>query len=192
MRKEAVQWKPLHGFECCYEVSSDGQFKRTASANGTHAGRLLQPCPSNRGYLVVTLHKNQRQYTSLAATLIARTFIGPRPPKYTINHKNGIKTDNNVSNLEYVTHAENVQHAHSTGLTHPLRGEKTYNAKLKDADVVAIMALRGKHLQRVVGAMFGTSNKTISRLWRGDIWKHITRDGSERPAADILRRAATK
>lgn len=65
--------------------------------------------------------KNRQKYVH---HLVAEAFIGERPGRLVINHKDGDKTNNSLYNLEYITHAENIQHAVSSGLlnaktTHP-------------------------------------------------------------------------
>lgn len=109
-------WKKIEGYED-YEISDKGEirsckYKRT---------RLLKP--SNRGcssdYLVVPLCKNGNIKLHYIHRLVAKAFIPNPLDKPQVNHKNGIKTDNNVSNLEWVTVRENTLHAYKNKLIIP-------------------------------------------------------------------------
>src|SRR5690349_10146054 len=74
--------------------------------------RVLRPNCINGGYLQVKLDQKMH----LIHVLVARAFLGARPPDREVNHKDGNKANCAASNLEYVTHGENVKHAFATGL----------------------------------------------------------------------------
>lgn len=108
-------WKPIPGYEDYYEVSTLGRVKRIKGKKGTHIGRILEGTLHN-GYLTVELSSEDEAKVYRINRLVARTFIPNPENKPEVNHINGIKTDNRVENLEWVTHNENIQHAWKTGL----------------------------------------------------------------------------
>lgn len=111
-------WKPIKGYEN-YSVSSLGNFKNSD-------GRLLKKNLTQKGYYHITLCKNRIPKTFKAHRLVAASFLDNPLNKETVNHKNGIKTDNNISNLEWNTHTENVRHAVKTGLLKSQKGSNNY------------------------------------------------------------------
>lgn len=127
--------KPISGYEGHYTISSDGVVM-TLPRKKTH-----WRVPTKRadrvgmwGYKYLTLYKNGKSKTFKIHRLVAIAFIpNPLNKKY-VNHKNGIKTDNRVENLEWVTSKENIRHAWDTGLSTPKFGETNGYSKLTDKE----------------------------------------------------------
>lgn len=107
------EWKPIKGYEGLYEISSFGVVKSLKGKNGVVFPKYDL---SITGYWRVGLSKNKKQTKYLLHRLIAIAFIPNTENKPFINHKNGIKTDNKIENLEWCTASENMQHAHNNNL----------------------------------------------------------------------------
>lgn len=106
----AERWAPVRGFEGLYEVSDLGRVKRCGSA------KCLKPMPNTKGYPSVDLKDHGRRKYAVVHRLVAETFIPKPDNKPQVNHKDGDKTNNAVSNLEWCTGLENIRHAVRTGL----------------------------------------------------------------------------
>lgn len=108
------EWKPVKGFEGCYEISNLGRVR--SLPRPYCKGRVLKPKKMKIGYNSVNLSKNSVKTTLYIHRLVASHFIDNPDKKLEVNHKDGDKTNNNVDNLEWVSSSENTQHAYDTGL----------------------------------------------------------------------------
>jgi len=108
-------YKEIPGFEGKYSVSNFGNVKSLNYLNQKYE-RQLVPIKHHGGYLVVHLGSS---CIKMIHTLVANTFIPNPYGKKFVNHIDGNKHNNHVSNLEWVTSKENINHAIKTGLKDP-------------------------------------------------------------------------
>ena len=120
--KKIEKWIPVKGFEGHYVISKSGLVKRLRFDRKTNNGfqpvpeKTLKPYQSKNGYLVVDLRVGNKRKMSYIHRLLATHFI-PNPSNYpVVNHKDGIKTNNSLLNLEWCSYSVNNQHAIDTGL----------------------------------------------------------------------------
>ena len=113
------KWMPVVGYEDCYEISDTGVLrsltrKIKCRAGGTRVieGKVINVRPNKHGYVFVGLSKNRR-YRNQSIHRIVMMAFSPHPDceRLEVNHINGDKCDNALSNLEWCTHAENTQHS---------------------------------------------------------------------------------
>ena len=164
--KEEI-WKDIKDYEGMYQVSNMGKVKsleRTVIRKDGIAlfvkEKILKHADNGCGYLHIALCANNNQKTCKIHKLVLETFVVNVNNKRTINHKNGIKHDNRLDNLEYMTHKENVQHAIRIGL---ISNEKNKNFRKK----VLMLTLDNKPLlmfdsQAKAGEMTGINYRRIS------------------------------
>jgi hypothetical protein len=161
-------WLPVVGWEGLYEVSSMGRVWRD--------GRILKLHPHRTGYLQVGLWRRQSCKRCYVARLVAEAFLGTPAENAEANHISGIKTDNRLVNLEWITPSGNIRHAFATGLKTPSHadhtGEHNGRSRLTVADIPLIRQSRGEPL-KVVAARFGVGLSTISNIWSGNTWKSV-------------------
>ena len=176
-------WRPIQGYEGLYSISYYGQIRSHDmlvnsrwGAKRLKKGRILKPIKDKNGYLQVYLCKNVRKKMAKAHRLVAQEFI-PNPKNYLqMNHIDGIKSDNRVENLEWVTSKQNIIHAYKTGLNKPASGENhgRGRAKLTKEKVLEIrsMLLQGI-IQTEIAKKFGVDRSTISMIKLRKSWSWL-------------------
>jgi hypothetical protein len=113
-----TNWKTLFNF-CRYKVSDTGL------VYDEKLSRLVSQNTNSDGYLCITLKSNEGPRKGFKVhRLVCTLYLDNPERKETVNHKDGIKSNNNASNLEWNTRSENIQHAWDTGLIKDLEGRK--------------------------------------------------------------------
>jgi hypothetical protein len=157
------EWRPIRDYEGPYEVAATGRVR------GLKRGKLLRQATSQTGYRQLNLYKGGRVRHFYVHRLVAEAFLGPIPPDMEVNHKDGDKGNNDLSNLEIVTALQNKQHARALGLVPP----PTHLAKLTESQVRNIRRLQGAATPREVAEKFGVGVRTIYLIWEGKTWKRV-------------------
>lgn len=174
-----LEWRDVVGYEQFYQVSEDGQVKRKMSRRSRKAGSLLSPNQDRLGYVGYFLRDelgNRKRWA--AHRLVAEAFIGKMPTGMEVNHKDRDKHNNHHSNLEYVTHGENIRHAYATGNFDVAKGERVGTSKLTSKEVAEIIAFKRhnpKLTRRELAAQYGVTTVNIGHILRGRSWRHIDR-----------------
>lgn len=106
-------WKPLKNFPS-YNGSTEGRIMNIRTQ------RILKTFMNSQGYELICLRKNNKQYTVKVGRVIAETFLGEHPGM-DVGYKNGNRSQNNISNLEWRTRQETIRAAFESGNKIPSR-----------------------------------------------------------------------
>ena len=166
MNNQKEIWKDIKGYEGIYKISNLGRVKSKRKINYGYK--------SSNGYKKTTLSKNNIQTDFYIHRLVGIHFILNLDNKPQINHKNGIKTDNSIENLEWVTCQENAIPAYNNGLSKPItpKGENHHKSKLSIINVLEIKEmLKNGYTQNIIANKFGVKKGAISHIKNGRNWK---------------------
>jgi hypothetical protein len=136
---------------------------------------LRKSRPDKHGYLRLSLFRQDGQHRRNVGIhqLVAETYLSNSLNLPQVNHKDGVKTNNNVDNLEWCTSLHNIQHAISSGLR-VQHGDHNCNAVLSPSDVLYIRSVpcvRGT--TATLARMFGVDHSTIAQVIKRKTWRHI-------------------
>jgi hypothetical protein len=174
--KPGEGWRSVVGYEGWYQVSNMGRVRRIKAGPRAVIGRHLGQSENRDGYLMVPLSRGSVSKSCTVHKLVGEAFIGPRPQGwYGINHKDGNKGNNLLSNLEWSSYAQNTQHAFDTGLIkNRIRGSRHHQAKINEAQAVEI---RSRYLSgespSAIACDFKLTNTTVCDIGNGKIWRHL-------------------
>lgn len=156
------EWRDISA-KSGYQVSNSGEVRsisrRLPGRNGSFRfveGRKLKPQPHNGGYLTVTLGKDEKFYLH---RLVANAFISNPEGKPYVNHKNLVKSDNSVSNLEWVTHRENVIHYMETNAKSMLSSDdvlmiKFIGRQVEIGDLARSFSVSKSHIYNILSGKY--------------------------------------
>jgi len=177
-------WVPVLGFEKKYLVSNLGRLKSVQFKRRFFKKiRLL-----SSGYLgvsvTISVNNNKTKKCFLMHRLIAQAFIANPKHKKEVNHINGIKTDNRIDNLEWVTASENILHSVYV-LGNKSHVKATASAKIKLCKKVGKYNLQNELIetfdsQKIASESINKKHSAISRCCNGKqqtaysyVWKFI-------------------
>ena len=164
-----VIWADIAGYEGLYQVSSTGEVKSLKGWNGhriIERERILSKTKTTTGYYKVELIKNGVKRSFRVHRLVAGAFIPKVEGKEIINHKDGNPLNNSVSNLEWCTQKENVNHAYDTGLNKRFEISKNelkdmYDSGMSISDIAHLKGISGSVILKAM-KKHGINRRTYS------------------------------
>lgn len=169
-------------------ISVDGEIWKTVRDSGEFVGwrisnfgrvhnnkklKLRSISIGVNGYSMI----GRRGETLVIHREVASLFISPPPSdKHTVNHKDGNRRNNHVSNLEWVTHKDNIRHAHDTKLSGTTQRYATANQgkrmrKFTASDIQTIMQLIETTPINTIATQFNVNRTTINRILSNNGYK---------------------
>ena len=173
INKEKEIWKRIKDYSR-YEISNMGRVRSYT----TGSPYILRSKPIVGLYRTVNLCREGGYDAKRIGRLVAEHFIVRGKGDNVINHKDGNKKNDKLSNLEWCTQAYNVEHAVKAGL-YP-RGERRSKTchlrKLTKSDVKAILRLKRRGVkQRKIASTFSVKEAAISHILKGRTWGWLTK-----------------
>lgn len=160
------EFRDIEGYDGYYQISNLGRVKNKVR------GKILSNHIVNTNYYMVDLYLNKVRKKYYIHRLVASAFIPTIEGKLWVNHKNFIRLDNRLENLEWCNPSENVQHSYDNG-ANP-KGSLRRSTKLTEQQVIEIKhKLKDRIKQYVIANEYGVSYVTISDIKREIYWKQI-------------------
>lgn len=164
-------WKPIPETNNLLYISTFGR------VYSKHTNRFRKPYKDGKGYLMVDYRNTQnKRLCKKVHRLVAELFLYKRSHNLIVNHIDGDKTNNHISNLEWVTHKENTQHM----LRHGLKTSFPNNLPHKEQPVLCVELDKVFKSMREASKSVGVPQSNISKVCRGQrksaggyTWKYI-------------------
>lgn len=165
-------WKPIEGFEGLYEVAPCGAIRNARTL------RWLSPSEKDDGYMSVKLFRDGVGRNKTVHRIVAEAFLPNPESKPQVNHKDLNKKNNDVSNLEWVTQAENQSHAIRNG------ANKTRNSKLRMNEeyrmgLYQMTCLFQPSLNELLEELALKTGKSKSEMVREATWEYVYKHMAE-------------
>jgi len=173
------EWKDIERYEGFYQISNLGCVKSLGGWCGTakRKEKIRSTSLTHDGYVKVRLIHQEKDKTVRLHRLVAEAFIPNPENKSTVNHKDGNKQNNEVSNLEWADRTEQMIHAYGLGLKTSRIGSENANSKLTDQEVREIRTAyvpQSKEFGTVaLGKKYGVTNRVIGLIVNGKAYKNV-------------------
>lgn len=156
-----------------YKISPEGKIL-SIHYQGISRCRMIKPFITHNGYERVLLYNKEGGRKIFVQRLVAEVFCHKDGENLQVNHINGIKTDNDFKNLEWVTNSQNIRHSYDVLKNKASKGESSGTNKLKGIDVLDIRAriLSGEQ-QKKIAIEYNVSPSTILKIKKRIIWAHV-------------------
>lgn len=161
----AERWLPIPGYEGWYEASDQGRIRSVDRVVTDGRGRQLRQKSKvlsqadYQGYRKVALSQNGSLRTYAVHRLVMLTFDGPRPEGMEVHHRNNIRHDNRLENLEYVTPRRNTRESIKAGTFNFVAGHNRIQMPPEARQLLGTMS------DRKLADRLGVSKYTVGR-WR--------------------------
>lgn len=176
---ENETWKTIENTNCVYEVSNLGRVRSTDHLAKNRwkpierKGKVLKAPTNAYGYPIVSIRVGKKPTTQTVHRLVAAAFLPPPATKMEVNHKDGDKTNNRASNLEWSDRESNMRHASEQNLMRTQKQRKACILRSKINLEVAEeirKAVKNGLSQDKAAKQFGTHQPTVSKIVRNLIW----------------------
>jgi DNA-binding transcriptional regulator YiaG len=167
------RWKVIKDYPN-YRISSKGRLYSKRKL------RCVNPEHTKKGYLRYRLFQNGSVANVYAHVLVARAFIPNPENKPQVNHLDGVKANNHVENLDWVTNSENMQHAYDTGIISrkrkidgiPIHTHKTKPPRKTRLTIFQVREIRKSQLKgSQLAKIYGVTRATISLIRLNKIYQ---------------------
>jgi len=172
-------WKTIPGYSL-YQISDMGRLK-TFNWKNTGREAIMRPALDGSGYLRTMLKRDTdgKIETVKVHRLVLLAFTGNPVNGSQCNHINGIRSDNRLLNLEWISHSENIKHSFRIGLSNN-KGEKNPAATITEEKVKEIRKnyqygkkYRSGITKKQLAEEYGVSFNVIKNIVTNRTWKHL-------------------
>lgn len=176
-----MEEKFIPGFNCIYVAKEEGtiysieRYEKYGQFLRKRKKTIIKQRENCRGYMVCALYKNGKSKNRFVHRMVLSAFIDKPNGKYFVNHKDGNKQNNHISNLEWVTCKQNTRHAYENGLMNPPKGSKHWNSRFSEEHIVCIRwikILTGTPYSKIA-EIFKCDPETIRYICTNRTWKHV-------------------
>lgn len=164
-----------------YSVSNFGRVRRDAPTHESLGGYFLRQHRSTSKYFFVRLYDREARVGRYASVhrLVALAFLDNPSGYPQVNHKDGIPTNNVVTNLEWCTPKQNSVHSAKMGLV--VHGAQCHTARLTEADVLEVRKQYSLGTNVLdLAQRYGVTRGNIYRVGQGKTWRHVRSTESPR------------
>ncbi|AHG63176.1 NUMOD4 motif-containing HNH endonuclease [Advenella mimigardefordensis] len=173
-------WEDIPGYEGIYQVSNMGKVLSLgryayAEYKGTpyrqfRPARLMKTHSGN-GYLYVSLEKGGVKVRKGVHQLVLMAFVGLCPEGMEVCHNDGVRANNNLTNLRYGSRQDNADDRIKHGNSRP--GSECHLSKLTENDVRKILSCENWDQARALAKVLRVTRDNVRAIWLRQTWKHI-------------------